>query len=115
MNINLLRQYLANKAPKKNISEASVPPAIRKYVETPYSQHTYGTAYDAGSEVASHPAVQKYLEHVKKTMPSGSRKENEAYVKAVKTLPADVASKVAKDYGINSSTVYAAYSAYTSD
>lgn len=115
MDIKLLKQYIANKSPKKTLSESSVPNAVRKYLETPYSQHTYGTAYDAGSAVANHPAVREYHAHVHATMKSGDKKSNAEYVKAYHNIPIDVLNKVAKDFGTTALKVSSMYSAYTMD
>lgn len=112
MDIKLLKQYIANKSTKKTLSESSVPNAVRKYLETPYSQHTYGTAYDAGSEVASHPAVREYHAHVSATMRS---KSNAEVVKAYHSIPKDVLDRVAKDFGTTAYEVASMYRSYTQD
>lgn len=100
------------KAISSILTESSVPNAVRKYLETPYSQHTYGTAYDAGSAVANHPAVREYHAHVSATMRS---KSNAEVVKAYHSIPKDVLDRVAKDFGTTALKVSSMYSAYTQD
>lgn len=113
MDMKLFKQHLARHQ-KINLTE-SVPNAIQKYKEAKRGEITFGIAYDAGSAVASHPAVREYLNHVSKTYPGGSREANQAHVRATLNLPDEVAQKVAKDFGMEPIQVHSAYRAYTSD
>lgn len=111
MDIKTLRQYIANKSPKQTLNE-SVPPAIQKYKT---EKETFGIAYDAGAALSRHPAVEKYLNHIRQTMPTGTKHYNDAYVRANRNLPKDVVNAVAKDYGLDASQIYLMWSAYTAD
>ena len=111
MDIKALKQFIANKSTKRPLNE-SVPPAIQKYKT---QKETYGLAYDAGEAVSRHPAVQQYFDHVHKTMPTGDRESNAAYVAARRRLPKDVVDKVAKDYDIDANTVRSVYGTFTQD
>jgi hypothetical protein len=118
MDTKLLKQFIANKSPKKQlIAESTVPKAVLAYLNTPYSQHTYGTAYDAGSEVAGHPAVKAYHAQVHKELGSlpSSRANNDNYVRAYHTIPKDVLNKVAKDFGTTADKIAGMYGSYARD
>jgi hypothetical protein len=117
MDIKALRQFIANKNPKKQLNESEVPKAILTYLNTPYSKHTYGTAYDAGEVVSRHPAVREYQAKVHKELGSlpSSKENNAKYVKAYHSIPKDALDKVAKDYDTTPDKISSMYSSFTQD
>jgi hypothetical protein len=116
MDINALKKFIANKSPKKHLAESTIPKAVQAYLSAGSTlTMPYGMAYDAGSAVAAHPEVQKYLDHIRSTMKTGDKKSNQAYVDAHRRLPNEVLAKVAKDFGTDTNKIALMYSAYTAD